>query len=205
MRHRLFSVVAFLCIAPATFSQTAALKEIHAEGLKTLNEPQLVQLTGLTIDSQVGRTDLQGAADILLRSGMFAKVNYSFATRNDAVIVTFKVEENPRLKVSYDNFPWYADSELADAIRTVHSGKKSVPLDVASHLAEHLSSVSLTEREIEVLRHITGGNRNKDIAERLFISEETVKIHVKHIMEKLGASDRTQAMAIAVRRGIIEL
>jgi DNA-binding NarL/FixJ family response regulator len=95
--------------------------------------------------------------------------------------------------------------ELADAIRTVHSGKKSVPLDVASHLAEHLSSVSLTEREIEVLRHITGGNRNKDIAERLFISEETVKIHVKHIMEKLGASDRTQAMAIAVRRGIIEL
>ena len=105
MRHRLFLLVAFLCIAPATFSQTAALKEIHAEGLKTLSEPQLVQLTGLTIDSQVGRADLQGAADILLRSGMFAKVNYSFATRNDAVIVTFKVEENPRLKVSYDNFP----------------------------------------------------------------------------------------------------
>jgi outer membrane protein assembly factor BamA len=117
MRHRLFSVVAFLCIAPATFSQTAALKEIHAEGLKTLSEPQLVQLTGLTIDSQVGRTDLQGAADILLRSGMFAKVNYSFATRNDAVIVTFKVEENPRLKVSYDNFPWFSDSEISDAIR----------------------------------------------------------------------------------------
>jgi outer membrane protein assembly factor BamA len=117
MRHRLFSVVAFLCIAPATFSQTAALKEIHAEGLKTLSEPQLVQLTGLTIDSQVGRTDLQGAADILLRSGMFAKVNYSFATRNDAVIVTFKVEETPRLKVSYDNFPWFSDSEISDAIR----------------------------------------------------------------------------------------
>lgn len=116
MRHRLL-LVAFLCIAPATFSQTAALKEVHAEGLKTLSEPQLVQLTGLTLDSQVGRADLQGAADILLRSGMFAKVNYSFATRNDAVIVTFKVEENSRLKVSYDNFPWFSDSEISGAIR----------------------------------------------------------------------------------------
>jgi DNA-binding NarL/FixJ family response regulator len=95
--------------------------------------------------------------------------------------------------------------ELIDAIRKVHSGKKSVSPEVASHLAEHLSGDALTEREIEVLRHISGGNRNKDIAERLFISEETVKVHVKHIMEKLGASDRTQAMTIAVRRGIIEL
>ena len=64
---------------------------------------------------------------------------------------------------------------------------------------------ALSEREIGVLRQIAGGTRNKDIADRLFISEETVKVHVKHIMEKLGASDRTQAMAIAVRRGIIEI
>ena len=60
-------------------------------------------------------------------------------------------------------------------------------------------------REVEVLRHIAGGNRNKDIAERLFISEETVKVHVKHVMEKLGASDRTEAVSIALRRGIIQL
>jgi DNA-binding NarL/FixJ family response regulator len=95
--------------------------------------------------------------------------------------------------------------ELIEAIRKVHSGKKSVPPEVAAQLAEHLSGESLTEREIDVLRHVGGGNRNKDIAGRLFISEETVKVHVKHIMEKLGASDRTQAMAIAVRRGIIEI
>jgi DNA-binding NarL/FixJ family response regulator len=63
----------------------------------------------------------------------------------------------------------------------------------------------LTSREIEVLNHIAGGNRNRDIADKLFITEETVKVHIKHIMEKLGASDRTQAVAIAVRRGIIEL
>jgi len=95
--------------------------------------------------------------------------------------------------------------ELLDAIRKVHSGKKSVPAEVAAQLAEHMSGDSLTDREIDVLRHIAGGNRNKDIAGQLFISEETVKVHVKHIMEKLGASDRTQAMAIAARRGIIQI
>ncbi len=95
--------------------------------------------------------------------------------------------------------------ELVEVIRHVHAGKKRVPAEVASHLAEHLSDEALTAREVDVLRHIAGGNRNRDIAERLFISEETVKVHVKHIMEKLGASDRTQAVAIAVRRGIIQL
>jgi DNA-binding NarL/FixJ family response regulator len=95
--------------------------------------------------------------------------------------------------------------DLIEAIRKVHSGKKSVPADVAAHLVEYLSGASLTEREIEVLRHIAGGNRNRDIAQRLFISEETVKVHIKHIMDKLDASDRTQAMAIAVRRGIIQI
>src|SRR6204780_4426619 len=95
--------------------------------------------------------------------------------------------------------------ELVEVIRQVHAGKKRVPAEVASHLAEHLSDEALTIREIDVLRHVAGGNRNRDIAERLFISEETVKVHVKHIMEKLGASDRTQAVAIAVRRGIIQL
>jgi DNA-binding NarL/FixJ family response regulator len=96
-------------------------------------------------------------------------------------------------------------SELAQVIRQVHAGYKKVPPEVASHLAEHYSDETLTPREIDVLRHIAGGNRNRDIGDRLFISEETVKVHVKHIMEKLGARDRTQAIAIAVRRGIIQL
>jgi DNA-binding NarL/FixJ family response regulator len=95
--------------------------------------------------------------------------------------------------------------ELVDGIRQVHAGKKRIPTEIAAHLAEHLSDDALTGREIDVLKHIAGGNRNRDIAERLFISEETVKVHIKHIMEKLGASDRTQAVAIAVRRGIIQL
>ncbi len=95
--------------------------------------------------------------------------------------------------------------DLVEVIRQVHAGKKRVPTEVATHLAEHMSDEALTGREVDVLKHIAGGNRNRDIAERLFISEETVKVHVKHIMEKLGASDRTQAVAIAVRRGIIQL
>lgn len=95
--------------------------------------------------------------------------------------------------------------QLVDVIRQVHAGKKRVPPEVAAHLAEHYSDESLTPRELEVLSHVAGGNRNRDIAERLFISEETVKVHIKHIMEKLGASDRTQAITIAVRRGIIQL
>jgi len=95
--------------------------------------------------------------------------------------------------------------ELVEVIRQVHAGKKRIPPQLAAQLAEHMSDEPLTEREVEVLGQIAGGNRNRDIAERLFISEETVKVHIKHIMEKLGASDRTQAVAIGIRRGIIQL
>jgi DNA-binding NarL/FixJ family response regulator len=95
--------------------------------------------------------------------------------------------------------------ELAGVVRQVHAGKKRIPPEIAALLAEHLSDEVLTEREKDVLKHVAGGNRNRDIAERLFISEETVKVHVKHIMEKLGANDRTEAVTIALRRGIIDL
>jgi len=95
--------------------------------------------------------------------------------------------------------------ELVEVIRQVHAGKKRIPAQLAAQLAEHLSDDNLTAREIEVLSQVAGGNRNRDIAEKLFITEETVKVHIKHIMEKLGANDRTQAVAIGVRRGIIEL
>jgi DNA-binding NarL/FixJ family response regulator len=95
--------------------------------------------------------------------------------------------------------------QLVEMIRKVHMGKKQIPVEVAAHLAEHLSDEALSTREVEVLQKIAGGNRNSDIALLLFISEETVKGHVKHIMEKLGASDRTEAVAIGVRRGIIQL
>ncbi len=109
-----FLVVA---LAPKAYPQTATLKAIHAEGMKTFTEAQVANLSGLQINSQVGRKELQDAADLLLRSGLFAKVNYKFDTHNDDVTLTFQVEENPRLKVAYDNFPWFDDEELAAAIR----------------------------------------------------------------------------------------
>jgi DNA-binding NarL/FixJ family response regulator len=94
---------------------------------------------------------------------------------------------------------------MIDVIRQVHAGKKRLTPEVAAQLAEHMTDEELTPREIEVLSKVAGGNRNKDIADLLSISEETVKVHLKHIMDKLGAKDRTQAIAIAVRRGIMEL
>ena len=95
--------------------------------------------------------------------------------------------------------------QLVEMIRRVHAGKKHIPPEIAAHLAEHMGDESLSKREVDVLQKIAGGNRNSDIAALLFISEETVKGHVKHIMEKLGASDRTEAVAIGLRRGIIQL
>jgi DNA-binding NarL/FixJ family response regulator len=96
-------------------------------------------------------------------------------------------------------------SELLAGIREVHAGRKRIPPEVAAHIAEHMGEETLTARELEVLQQIAGGNRNRDIGGRLFISEETVKVHIKHIMEKLGAKDRTEAVAIALRRGMIQL
>jgi DNA-binding NarL/FixJ family response regulator len=95
--------------------------------------------------------------------------------------------------------------QMLDTIRQVHGGRKSVSREVADSLANHLGEESLSHREMEVLRHVAEGSRNRDIANKLFIAEETVKVHLKHIMGKLGATDRTQSVTIAARRGIIYL
>jgi outer membrane protein assembly factor BamA len=99
--------------APAT----ATLHEIRTEGLKTLTEAQVTALSQLEKGSQVGKPDLQAAADRLLETGMFAKVNYTFQTRGDGLTVTFQLEEAPRVPVYFDNLPWFSDGELSDAIR----------------------------------------------------------------------------------------
>jgi DNA-binding NarL/FixJ family response regulator len=95
--------------------------------------------------------------------------------------------------------------ELLETMRVVHAGKKRIPPEIASQLAEHATDDMLTSREIEVLRLVGGGNSNKLIADQLSITEDTVKGHVKNILSKLGASDRTQAVTIALKRGIMEL
>jgi len=95
--------------------------------------------------------------------------------------------------------------EILDTIRQFHAGKRRVPSQIATKIAEYLDEDELSDREVDILRHTAGGNRNRDIGRKLFISEETVKVHLRHIMEKLGARDHTQAVTIAARRGFITL
>ena len=95
--------------------------------------------------------------------------------------------------------------ELLETIRAVHAGQRRIPPEVAAELADHTIDDALTTREIDVLRLIAGGNSNKLIADQLSITEETVKGYVKNILSKLGASDRTHAVTIALKRGFIDL
>ena len=96
-------------------------------------------------------------------------------------------------------------SEMLAAIRTVHLGGRYISPTVATQLAAYLSDQPLSSREIQILRHVSAGNSNRDIGKLLFISEQTVKAHLRHIMDKLGASDRAHCVAIAIRRGFLEL
>jgi len=95
--------------------------------------------------------------------------------------------------------------QLLAVIRSVHGGKRHVPAEVAALLAEHLGEEDLTPRELEVLKLIRDGCKNKQIADQLSISENTVNFHIKNIVDKLGANDRTHAVTIAVRRGLLPL
>jgi DNA-binding NarL/FixJ family response regulator len=95
--------------------------------------------------------------------------------------------------------------ELLDVIRTVAAGKRRIPAALAQTLAEHVSDDQLSPRELEVLQFVSGGKRNKEIAAELSVAEDTVKMHVRNLLSKLGASDRTEAVTIALRRGILHL
>jgi len=95
--------------------------------------------------------------------------------------------------------------QLLAVIRSVHAGKRIVPTDVAARLAEHLGDEDLTTREVEVLELIRDGFKNKQIADKLSISENTVNFHIKNLVDKLGANDRTHAVTIAVRRGLMQI
>lgn len=141
-------VMSLFSAPPALQAQTGTLKAVHAEGMATFAEEQVTSLSGLGANSQVGRKELQDAADLLLRSGYFSKVTYKFDTHNDSVTVTYHVEENPRLPVAYDNFPWFTDDELTHAIKvnlpvfdgTLPEGGTVVDLagnSIASFLTEH--------------------------------------------------------------------
>ena len=95
--------------------------------------------------------------------------------------------------------------ELLETIRAVHAGHKRISPEIATEIAEHATDDPLTPREVDVLRLVAGGNANKIIAAELSLTEETVKSHIRNILSKLGANDRTHAVAIGLKRGIIQL
>jgi len=97
------------------------------------------------------------------------------------------------------------NDQILSVIRSVHAGRKHVPAEVAVKLAEHLGEENLTNRELDVLRLIRDGHRNKQIADELRIAETTVNFHIKNLVDKLGANDRTHAVTIAIRRGLLPL
>ncbi|HLK63309.1 MAG TPA: response regulator transcription factor [Bryobacteraceae bacterium] len=144
-----------------------------------------------------------GGLDVLIA------IRSEFADARIIVLTTFErdVEVQRALKAGARGYLLKSmpATQMLETIRQVHAGKKSVPPEIAAGLAEHLGEENLSAREVEVLRHVATGSRNRDIAQTLFIAEETVKVHIKNIMGKLRANDRTQSVAIAARRGIIQL
>jgi DNA-binding NarL/FixJ family response regulator len=190
------------------------------EGIAAIirNEPDML----LVAEASNGREAIQGfrehRPDVTLMdlrlpdiSGIDAMVaiRTEFADARIIMLTTFEGDVEIRRALQAGAVSYMLKTmprrQLVETIRRVYSGKKHIPPEIAAHLAEHMGDESLSKREVDVLQKIAGGNRNGDIAELLFISEETVKGHVKHIMEKLGASDRTEAVAIGIRRGIIQL
>lgn len=190
------------------------------EGIAAIirNEPDMLLVAEASSGSEAIQAFREHRPDITLMdlrlpdiSGIDAliAIRRDFADARIIMLTTFEgdVEINRALQAGAHGYmlKTMPRRQLVETIRRVHAGKKHIPPEVVAHLALHLSDEPLSKREVDVLQKIAGGNRNCDIAALLFISEETVKGHVKHIMEKLGASDRTEAVAIGVRRGIIQL
>ena len=159
---------------------TAPLREIHSEGLKSLQEQQVAALCGLQLNAQVGKDDLQGAADKLVQSGMFAKVRYNFQSRTDGVVLTFHVEEATRVPAYFDNFPWFADSELSDAIRAklpFYDGTLPEAGAVTDQAAEALGQFLVAHGLQAAVEHQVAPNPSGDGSVQLFrINAEALHI-----------------------------
>jgi DNA-binding NarL/FixJ family response regulator len=138
-----------------------------------------------------------------------ASIRQEFSEARVIVVTTFEGDYEIQRALTAGAFGYVLKSapldELVGVIRKVHAGRRHLPALVAENLAVYVGGDPLTEREVEVLRRVAEGDRNRDIGEHLGISEDTVKVHVKRIMDKLCAIDRTQAVAIGIRRGVIAL
>ena len=192
-----------ILVSPLVHAQTATLREVRVEGAKHLTQAQIVPLTGLAPGAQVGRKDLQDAADALVRTGLFAKVNFKFDTHNDNLVVTFHVEENPRLPVSYDNFPWYSDSELDEALRKelpFYDGHLPEAGQVVERAAAILKAfVSVREPQVEITHQVVLSPLSDGSEQQFSVEGPVPKI------AKLEFSDPKLTEDLAVRAHIAEI
>jgi len=205
IRRASFLLAGFLAIlvSPLSHAQTATLREVRVDGAKHLTEAQIASLTGLTTGSQVGRKELQDAADALVRTGLFAKVSFKFDTHNDNLVVTFHIEENPRLPVSYDNFPWYSDSELDEALRKAlpfYDGHLPEAGQVVERAAGVLKAfVSARDPQVEVTHQVVLSPLSDGSEQQFTVEGAVLKI------AKLEFSDPKLAEDLAVRTHLAEI
>ena len=186
--HVRISPIALILVAAVAVSAraqsgnlaTAPLAEIRSEGLKSLQGPQVAALSGLQLGAQVGKDDLQGAADKLVQTGMFAKVRYNFQSRTDGVVLTFHVEEAPRVPAYFDNLPWFADSELNDGIRAklpFYDGTLPEAGSIVEQAAEALGQFLVAHGLQAAVDHQVAPNPNGDGGVQLFrINAEALRI-----------------------------
>src|SRR5215471_5550744 len=205
----LWASVLICLLAPHDSAQTSAstgtavLREIHSDGQRVLTEAQIAALTGLQTGAQVGRAELQAAADKLVGSGLFSTVKYDFKTRNEGVTLTFHVAEAPRLPAYYDNFPWFGDSELNDAIRarlpffngTLPEGG-SVVDDAADAIRQLLASHKL---DFAVQHQVTANPLGEGNVQQFLIDGASLKI------ASLSFSDAALATNSAVEQHLSEI
>src|SRR5213080_15899 len=211
MRRNSLTSLAFLLLLSLPFAYssraqtadvTASLREVRIEGQKHLSEAQIVAITGLVLGSDVGRADLQAGADKLVQTGLFDKVSYHFETRT-GVVVTYHVEESPRIPAYFDNIPWFADSEVSDAIRRklpYFDGTLPQGGDAVEQAAEAIKDL-ITSHGFEVtLEHQVTGNPIRDGSVQLF-KVEGPALHI----EKLEFSDPSLLASKAVQQHLTEI
>ena len=213
MRVRIVSLALLASFAPAygTVAQTAspaaastaALREVHTDGLTSITEPQVTAVSGLQLNAQVGKDELQAAADKLVQSGLFAKVRYNFSSRTDGLVLTFHVEEAPRVPTYFDNFPWFADGELNDAIRAklpFYDGALPEKGSVVEQAAEALGQFLVAHGLQAAVEHQVAPNPIGDGSIQLFhIEAEALRI------ASIEFSDPALNSSLTVRQQLPEL
>ena len=143
-----------------------------------------------------------GTDALIAIRGEFANARVIMLTTSDS---DGEIQRALRAGAAAYMFKSMPKNELLEVIRSVHSGRRHIPPEVAARLAEHLGEDDLTTRELDVLRLIRDGYRNKQIADQLSIAETTVNFHIKNLVDKLQANDRTHAVTIALRRGLLQI